>query len=255
MIYVIMPDRIGGNMKKIIIVGVLVIIAAAVVWAIIYLTSNLNSIVAKAIEHHGSEVMDTDVSVSGVDISLREGRGSITGLNIANPEGFNTGDAFSLGDVTVDIDLGSVRQDPVVIEEVRVIAPMIYAEVTKAGESNIDALRKRIQAHTGGSGESAGGDQKKIRIKKFVFEKGRIEVDATALGLEKRTVELPEFRLDDVGGVNGAPPDQIAKLVFGDVAKRVGTRIAGSEINRLIEDKLGGSLTDKAKGLLDKLTD
>lgn len=242
-------------MKKIVIIGVLVVVAAVAVWAIYYLATNLNSIVAKAIEQNGSEVMDTDVSVSRVDISLREGRGSITGLNIASPDGFNTDDAFSLGDITVDIDLGSVRQDPVVIEEVRVIAPMIYAEVTKAGESNIDVLRKRIQAHTGGSGESAGGDQKKIRIKTLVFEKGSIGVDATALGIEKRTIELPEFRLDDVGGVNGAPPDQIAKLVFGEVAKRVAARIAGSEINRLIEDQLGGSLTDKAKGLLNKLKD
>ena len=252
---VIDVPQIGGDMKKIIIVGIFVVIAIVAAGAIYFLTSNLNSLVARAIEHHGSDVMDTDVGVSGVDISLREGRGSITGLRIANPEGFSTSDAFSLGDITVDIDLGSVREDPIVIDEIRIKALVVNAEVAKAGGSNIDELRKRIQAHTVGSGESADGDQKNIRIKNFVFEKGRIEVDATALGVEKRTIELPEFHLEDVGGTNGAPPDQITKLIFGEVAKKVGSKIAGSEINRLIQNQLGEPLSDKAKGLLKKLND
>lgn len=242
-------------MKKIIIIGVVVLVVAVAAIVIFYLASNLNSLIAAAIEKHGSDVMDTNVSVSGVDISIREGRGSITGLQVANPDGFKANDAFSLGDITVDLDLGSVREDPIVIEEVRIQAPVVNVEVTKTGESNIDELRKRIKAHSGSSGESADGDEKKIRIKKFVFEKGRIEVDASALGIDNRTLDLPEIHLNNVGGTNGAPPDQIAKVIFGEVAKKVGSEIASSEVNRLIQDQLGGSLSDKAKGLLKKITD
>ena len=242
-------------MKKILIIaGVVVIVLIAV--AVIFLFSNLNSLVAKAIEKHGSDVTQTNVSVSGVDISFREGRGSIKGLRVASPDGFKARNAFSLDDIIVDIDIKSVREDPVVIDEIRIQAPIVNAEIMKTGASNIDELRKRVEAYTGGTtgeGGESSGDATRVRIKIFVFEKGRIEVDASVLGLEKRTIVLPEIRLNDVGGTNGAPPDEIARIILTTVAKKVTAEIAGSEVDRLIKDKLGDSITDEAKSLLEKI--
>lgn len=242
-------------MKKILIIaGVVVIVLIAV--AVIFLFSNLNSLVAKAIEKHGSDVTQTNVSVSGVDISFREGRGSIKGLHVASPDGFKARNAFSLDDIIVDIDIKSVRENPVVIDEIRIQAPIVNVEIMKTGASNIDELRKRVEAYTGGTtgeGGESSGDVTRVRIKKFVFEKGRIELDASALGLEKRTIVLPEIRLNDVGGTNGAPPDEIARIILTTVAKNVTAEIAGSEVDRLIKDKLGDSITDKAKSLLEKI--
>jgi uncharacterized protein involved in outer membrane biogenesis len=241
-------------MKKLLITGAVVI--ALIVVIAFSLLSNLDSLVAKAIEKHGSEATQTSVRVSGVDISLRDGRGSIKGLQVASPDGFEARTAFSLDDITVDIDIKSVREDPVVINEIRIQSPVVNAEITKTGASNIDELRKRVQAYTSGtageSGES-GRQTKRIRIEQFVLEKGRVEVDASALGLEKRTIVLPEIRLGDVGGTNGAPPDEIAGIILTAVAGKVTSQIAGSELNRLVKEKLGGSLTDKAKGLLEKI--
>lgn len=242
-------------MKKVVIVGGGILIIVVVV-AAYFLLSNLNSIVAGAIEKNGSEITETDVAVSGVDISLRDGRGSIAGLRVASPDGFDAGDAFSLGDITVDIDVGSVRKEPIVIDEVRIQAPVVNVEFRKDGKSNIDELRKRVQAYGGGGGEKrSGGNAKNIRIAKFVFEKGQVTVDASALGIDKRTIDLPEIHLSNVGGADGAPPDEIAQIILTAVAKQVGSEIAGSEVDRLIKDQLGESLTDKAKGLLNKLKD
>jgi hypothetical protein len=244
-------------MKKKVIAGGVAIVAIAIAFAAFYLLSNLNSLVAGAIEKHGSDVTDTSVGVSGVDISLREGRGSIKGLTVASPEGFEAKNAFSLGDITIDIDFKSVREDPVVIDEIRIRAPVINAEITKTGASNIDELRKRVQAYTagasgGGSGKS-GGETKNFRIKRFVFEQGRVEVDASALGVEKRTITLPEIRLSDVGGASGAAPDEIAKVILTTVANKVLSEIANSEVTRLIKDQLGDSSTDETKKLLEKI--
>ena len=242
-------------LKKIIVIAIVVIVVGAAVGAY-YLLSNLNSIVAAAIEKHGSEVTQARVGVSGVDISLREGRGSIKGLSVSNPEGFSAHDAFSLEDITIDIDLGSVRKEPIVIDEIRIQAPVIHAEVNERGATNIDALRKRVGEHTsssGGSGGGESGEQKRIRIKKFVFEKGSIAVDATALGVEKKTLALPAIHMNDIGGPNGAMPDEIAKVVLTRVAKDVSSEIAASEVNRLIEDQLDEGIADKAKDLLKKI--
>lgn len=239
-------------MKKMIIIGTIALGIAIGVGAY-YLVSNLSSLVASAIEKHGSDVTQTSVGVSGVKISLREGRGSITDLRIASPEGFKTRNVFALADITIDLDLASVRENPIVIDEIRIRAPVINAEVLKNGNSNIDELRKRVQAYSGAKAESADGVQKKLRIKKFVFEQGRVEVDASALGVGKRTLTLPEIRLDNVGGEKGVPPDQIAKLILTTVAKKTASEIASSEVNRLIKEQLGESISEKAKGLLGKI--
>jgi hypothetical protein len=240
--------------KLVISLAALVIVAAGVATGY-YFLSNLNSLVAGAIEKHGSEVTDTQVGVSEVDISLREGRGSITGLSVASPDGFEARDAFSLGDITVDIDLGSVREDPIVIDEVRIQAPVINVELTETGSSNIDELRKRVQAHTSSSAGSGNkGDVKKVCIKKFVFQEGRVVVDASAIGVAKQEITLPEIHMQNVGGSDGAPPDEIAKIIVTTVAKNVTSEIASSEIDRLIKKELGdGSLTDKAANLLKKI--
>jgi uncharacterized protein involved in outer membrane biogenesis len=239
-------------MKKVII-AILVIVVLIVV-ALVLLFSNLNSLIAKAIEKNGSNVTQTSVSVSGVDISLREGRGTIKGLRVANPHGFDSRDAFSLDDITLDIDVRSLREETIIIDEIRIKAPVINAEITKTGASNIEKIRDNVKAYTAGSaGGETGGSTRLIKIKQFVFEEGRVEVDVSALGLDNRTVELPEIRLSDVGGAEGAPPDEIARIILAEVAKKVSSEIAGSQVDQLIKEKLGGSVTDKAKGLLDKI--
>jgi len=247
-------------MKKFVLVAGLLIVIVAVI-AGIRLFSNLDSIVAAAIEKNGSAATGTAVSVAGVQIKLKEGRGSVEGLRIGNPEGFQAADVFVLGDITLDLDVGSVRRDPIVLEEVRIASPVVSAEFAKDGTLNLDVLRKHLQGSADRQSASAksddaskaNADSKRLRIQHFVFEKARIEVDATALGIEKRTLDLPEIRLEDVGGQQGVPPEQMAQVILNAVAKRTASEITRSEVNHLIEKQIDGSLTDKAKGLLDNL--
>lgn len=241
-------------MKKFLLIAGAVVIAAIVIVAVL-LVSNLNGLVAKAIEKGGGEATRTKVSVGGVAISLRDGRGSIKGLEIASPEGYAARTAISLGDIVVDIDVESLRNDPIVLDEVRIQAPVVNAEIAKDGRVNINELRSRVEEYaakavTGGGG--SGGPQKRIRIQRFVFEQGRVTIDASALGMEKRTIELPEMRLEDVGGSAGAPPGEIAQIVLATFAEKTGDEIAGSGLDRLINEKLGGSAGDRAKDLLKK---
>ncbi len=241
-------------MKKLLIaaIGIIVLIVAAV----FLLFSNLDKLVAKGIEKYGSEATGTRVSVSGVDISLGEGRGSIKGLRVASPEGFKARTALSLDDIVVAIDIKSVREDLIVIKEIRIKAPVVNAEITKTGASNIEELRKRVDASAGTRGGERGDSGKastKLRVERFVFEEGRIEVDASAFGLEKQTMVLPEIRLNDIGGAGGATPEEIAKTILTALAKKTTSEIAGSRLDSLVKEKLGGSTIDKAKGALEKI--
>jgi hypothetical protein len=230
--------------------GALLVLALGV--GIFYTMSNLDRLVAGAIEKHGSDVTQTRVGVGGVEISVREGRGSIRGLTIASPEGFDSSNAFSLGDITLDIDLGSVRQDPIVIDEILIRSPQVTAVFKSDGTSNIDKLRKQIQNHVpagAGGAEDQESDPVKLRIRKLTFEAGTIGVDASALGLDERSLDLGDIQMNDIGGANGATADEIATIILTRLAKDAAQDIARSEVRRQIEDNLG----DAAKGLLDRL--
>lgn len=241
-------------MKKKLIGGIVAIAVLAIGATVFFGLFGLNGFLKGAIEDHGSDATATSVQVSKVDVALTEGRGSIKGLSIASPDGFKAREAFALGDITVDIDVSSVRKDPVVIDLIRIAAPVVNAEFNKSGESNIDRIRKSVQSFVPASSSDAGSDgdkdAKRIRIKSFVFEKGRIELDASELGVEKRSVDLPELRLSDIGGANGATPDQLAKEILSAVSKNVVSQIARSEI----KDRIGDTVKDKASDLLKKVT-
>lgn len=243
-------------MKKILL-GAVALLVLAVVGGVFFLLSNLNSIVAKVIEEQGTEVVKTDVAVSGVEISLREGRGTISGLSIASPDGFAVRHAFTLGEITVDIDLDSVRDDPIVIDEIRVQAPVVNAEFLQAGSSNIGKLQENVQQNAASSGgktdDRKADDMKRIRIKSFVFDKGHIEVDASALGLEKRSLDLPAIRLDDIGGAEGARSDEIAQAVLGALTRKATAEIARAEIDKKVKDMVKDEAEEQARGLLDKI--
>jgi uncharacterized protein involved in outer membrane biogenesis len=233
-------------MKKVIIVFsvILVLVIAGIFFAL----ANLDKLVARAIETHGSAATQTEVSVSGVSISLKEGRGTINGLKIKSPEGYDIGDAFSLDDITLDIDIQSLRSEPIVIDEIRILAPTIRVQATETGKTNIQELRRNVEEHagggSGGSDGGSGGKEKRIRIKRFVFAEGSIEVDPTALGLERQMLVLPEIRLSDIGGEDGATPGEITRIVLEAVAKKAADKAAEAgakeSLRKKLIDKIGG---------------
>ncbi|MCP4574021.1 MAG: hypothetical protein GY838_16805 [bacterium] len=248
-------------MKKVLLIALVLLVVIAG-FGVCYLASNLNSIVAGLIEKHGSEAVGTEVAVSGVDLSLREGRATLAGLSIASPDGYDAGEAFTLGEITVDMDLESLRDEPLVIDEIVVQAPVVSAEFLENGTLNIQQLQQNVQrfadsAGAGDGGTAGGGgdeDLKRIRIKRFVFEEGRINADASALGLEARTLVLPVIRLDDIGGAAGARPDQIAQAVLGALTKKAAAEVAKAGVEQKVRDMAEDEAKKQAEGLLDKIS-
>jgi len=240
--------------KALIVLAVIVVVIAAGVY---FLLSNLNSLVAGMIEKYGSEATQTSVTVSDVNISIRDSRGSIKGLTVANPEGFEAASAFEMDDITLAIDAQSLRGSPLVVEEIRILSPVVYAEFTGSGSNNINQIRKNVAEYTAGKGEETEEKEaeRRLVIREFIFEEGRIEVDASALGAGTRTVTLPEIRMNNIGGEEGATPGEIAAIILKSVAEKAASRVAQSELKSVIEEKLGGSTGEKAKDLLKKAVD
>ena len=86
-------------MKKLVKYGVstVVVLILIVVIGVVVLYFNRNRAAKAAIEEALSYALDVEVTVDSVNLSLFSGEASITGLKVANPKGFEGGEALAAG--------------------------------------------------------------------------------------------------------------------------------------------------------------
>jgi uncharacterized protein involved in outer membrane biogenesis len=183
------------------------------------------------IEEEGSRIAGGPVRVSGVEIGLRDGRGSIRGLRIANPEGFSKGDVFSLGEIAVQLDVASLAEPPYRLKEVTIGAPEVRFELDARARSNVQVILDRVKASSGsakkgGAPESEGGKPVELRIDVFRFADGRLSADAGALGGERGELQLPPLTKRDLAG----EPAEIGAALLDAYAASVVRTVAASQI-------------------------
>lgn len=243
---------------------VLAIVAIVVVAALYFLVANIDAIVEAAIEKYGSRAAGTKVEVASVKIRLRQGEGSISGLNIRNPSGFSTPSAFTLGDITVAIDIGSLTKDPIVIDRVAVAAPRITYEVNEAGKANINQIKKNLEQYQGkpAAREKAEGE-KNFLIRNLIIEGGEVDVRVAALPERPMSAKMPRVELTNVGGKDGASPAEIASQVLSPLINRAVQAAARTGVEQYVgksvedvkkaleeqaKEKLGGAPEEAVKG-------
>lgn len=239
-------------MKKVLI-GVAAL-AVMVVGAVFFLLSNLDGIVKDAIQVYGSEATKTQVVVSDVKIKLEAGEASIKGLNIGNPSGFSDPNIFELGEISTRIDITTIRQNPIIIDEIIISAPKVVYEINKSGVSNADVLKKNLGPAGGSSSSSssADGDSEAVKmiIRRLVVEGTSAKVRIAALGDQQQSVSLPEIVMHDIGQKSGG-------ATAAEVAEQLSSKLLGnvkSSVAKLGVDKYLGKSADAFKAqALDKI--
>ena len=223
--------------------GVLALLIAA---AIVFVLTNINTIVKAAIEKHGSQATKTTVRVSAVRIKLSSGEGSISALTVANPRGFSKRDLFSLGKISVGIDVRSITKSPIVIPDIRISGPEILYEMNSSGASNLDALLKNLQGPEAAPKKEPGGKKKgkeiRLFIRKLVFENGRVEARIAALGDRLILLDLPRLELTNIGGNRGATPSEVATTVATALARETAKVVTRSQGEKYLKKGAGDLL-------------
>ena len=233
-------------MKKILIaLGVLVVVIAI---AIYFVLGNLDSIVKKAIEHFGSEVTQTAVRVKKVHIDLAKGSGGIYGLTIANPKGFSSKPAVSLGEASIKLDLKALSKDLVVIDRVTVSKPEINYEMDAKRQGNLNTLYTNVSKSmpSGGKETTEGGAGPKLIIRKMDFSDGAISALIVPLNNKTYPAKLPAIHMTNLGAPKGATGGEIAKQVLSRL-----TKTARDAVQKQIMDQYVNKELDKLKGQVD----
>lgn len=232
-------------MKKIIIAvsGLLVVIIVAV--TVVFL--NLDRLVKQGVETVGPKITKTEVRLSGVSLSPFSGRGKLKGLYIGNPQGFKTPSAMEVGEMEVQVELGSLKSDKIVVEKVVIKAPVLTFEGTLSG-SNLKQIMKNVEAVAGGSEDT--GTSKTIQIKDLTITGGKINFSFTGLGGRTVSAPLPDLHLTNIGSdAKGATVAQATQQVLGAVVGNV-DKIAARMIQEV--GKLGKEAVKTAADQVDK---
>jgi hypothetical protein len=205
-------------MKKTIL-AIIVILVIAVAGAIFYVFSNLDALVKIAIEEYGSEAIQTSVQVDEVAIKLTEGSAAINGLNVANPDGFSLPQAFSLGQIAVDINLEKTGNELIAIDAIKIAAPRVFYEINADRKGSLNILKDNLGSGGGASaGTSAGAESPTgaesapfmLDIARFEFKDASLHAKVVPLNDKTYDLKLPMLVLTDLSGT----PEQISRQIL-----------------------------------------
>lgn len=103
-----MKKLLGGLVGLVVLAGI----------AFYLLVANIDGIVKNVVETVGTEVAGTNVRLASAEIDLQTGKGTLRGLTIANPAGFAKGNAFSLSEITLALNIKTLSSSPVEINQI-----------------------------------------------------------------------------------------------------------------------------------------
>lgn len=223
-----------------------------------YFFSNLEGIIQANIEKYGSEITQAEVTLDKVELDLTSGKGTLRGFKVGNPQGFQTPSAFQLGAVSIQIDIGTITDDPVIIKEIVIDKPDVTYELSGDG-NNIDALRNNVDAYMEKYGLKGDGAKKdddggpKLIIENLYIRGGTVNVSATILKGKSMTVPLPDIHLKDIGKKEGgATPGEVADKIMQSIGDGASTAVSSLGIGKTLDSlskTLGGAAKSVGEGL------
>ena len=237
------------------IVVVILLICGAALW---YLAGgSLNEFVKAQIETVGQQITEQQVSVKQVDIQLAKGAGSILGVNLPNPSGYKALNAFTLGEITLDINLKSLTQEPIIIDAIIIKNPEAFVEITESGQANIKELIDTIERHLPKSTspqeqQQATSKEPKLSVNKITLAGTALSLDLSALGNKEHQLTLPDVQLTNIGGSEGLPASELGSVIAKEALSAIwkqAKKVQKDKLKKLAEEKL----KEKAKKKLSEL--
>lgn len=243
--------------------AIAVVILLACGGALWFLASgSLNEFIKVQIETVGKQVTEQTVTVGSVDIQLTEGAGSILGMSIANPKKYSYPHLFTLGEITLDINVESLSTQPIIIDALIIKNPKAFVQLTETGEANIkdllDTIERNLPKSESSSGEQPKNNQAepKISVTKVVLAGTSLSLDLSALGNSEHQVNLPDITLNNIGGENGLPASELGSVIAKEALSAIWKQTKNTQKEKLkkqAKDKIEEKLKDKAKKKLSEL--
>ncbi len=203
-----------------------------------YLYLQREHLLAQAIETYGSEILGVEVRVDGVSFSPADGEGTVRGLRIGKPRGFDH-EVAQVGAVELIVDPRTLADQTVRVRRIAVEAPRIAYEQGGHG-TNFDALRRNVSRVLGETSTAERKSSTKLIVDRLVIRGAQLTyVPLGGVSTASMSLRLPDIVLTDIGKRRGGvTPAELSKLVVDTLIARtaaaVGRRAFDETVGRLI---------------------
>lgn len=254
-------------MKKLLVV--LLIILIVISGLFVFLKDNLDEIVREIIVTSISEATQTNVSLAQVKLNLKEGVGVLNNYQQGNPEGFQTKYAFRFDQAELDIDVGSILDDVVIIERVFINHANILYEFSD-GKTNFVELKKNLDKNLKKknsdkenkpigeqdkiSSQSKTQQSKKIIIRSFEMINTEVEAAMPFASSQTLSVQLPNIKLNNIGAKeNGLLADELMRVFVDSMEKDLKRAINFKNLVHDLEKDLKEQIDQEAEKAIKKI--
>ncbi|HCD51653.1 MAG TPA: hypothetical protein DEQ34_04345 [Balneolaceae bacterium] len=206
------------------------VVLGVIIIGIVKLTLSIDGMVKSGIEKNGSEMLNTEVSVADVDLSLLDGSGSIEGFEVNNPEKYNSENAIRIKKATIRVDLASLFSDQVIIKDLRIYAPELTFE-QEGMTANLKELNDQLD--TSGDEDS----DKMLVIEHLIVDKGKVTVSTDIDRERMASAEIDRFELNNIGKEGNNTIQQSIKQVIEPMLQEAITKAATSGVLDQLKNK------------------
>jgi len=236
--------------------NLILLLLALIIIALIALYFYLGAVIKYGVEKFVPPITGTPVTVGNVDISLTQGTATVQNLAVGNPKGFSIPNAFSLGRITVSVDLKSLLTDKIIVKQVLISKPVASVELS-GGRMNLTTINDNVQKFiSSGATEpvkpeakTESKSQKTVVIRDLRFTDGALQLGALGKSVE---VPLPDISKQNIGEKsNKTVAQSIAEVL--SVFSLESVTAAGKSIVNLGKETIQGGI-DAAKGAADTVT-
>ncbi len=252
--------------------GLLLVLLTAFIGLFLY----LEPLVKTTVNTVGTKIVGTQVNLEGFKFSPFVGEAEVTGLSVANPEGYKTPNLINLGRVFVKVNVKSLFTDTIVVDEVSVNGIDLTYEMPDLSTSNVMQIQQNIAKNTASSNaeepvkteevskESPAQTKpaKNVIIKKVVVDGGTLSA-MIPLQAEALTLTMPAIEITGIGEQGDKMNIQeTVTTVFNKILYNATSVVskallnAQEKVNELANkaiEEAKGKAGDEIGGLLDKV--
>jgi len=218
-------------------IAVLIILLLIAVLAVFFY---VDAVAKSAIEKGATHALGVETTLDGADVGVLKGQLTMTGLTVANPEGFDRESFLQLGEGFVDVSLGSLRQDTVQVPLLTLDHVSLNLE-KKGGQANYKVIIDNLKKQESGEATGDRGSGKQFIIQELVITDVNVEADVFGVGgnLDRARVPIREIRLTNVGK-NGADSSELTNVIMKAIMAAVLAN--GADFPADLVNDLGGSM-------------
>lgn len=180
-------------MKKIrrLIIGIVLLVAAVAGGGWYY----INHLAKAGVEKGATYALGVDTTLDGINVGLLSGEVGMNKLHVANPSGFDKDHFLQFGDGEVEVSLGSLLEDRVVVPRL-VIDDISMNIERKVIQANYEVILENLKRLSSSDESAAPGGGKKFVINNLVLND--IVITLT-IGTLELPVKIPKIELANVG--------------------------------------------------------